>query len=1238
MKPWPHSGFRVIRPVAGLMLAMAGPAAAPLSAAAIGSNHPSSGAYSPVNPSSWGGASWPLGSTFTSGPGSTLEVGVYSANATEIVLEIYLADTGADAAYDYVMAKGPDNIWRAAVAGAPGYTLYAFRAWGPNWPFAGAWARGNSSAGFVTDCDSQGNRFNPNKVLFDPYARELSHNTWTPAMQAAGEQYSMYTSGGADISPTQVYAGPLTGGVAVDCRSVDTGHWAPKAVALVDATPTGPRPALNQKDAIIYEAHLKGLTAHPSSVNLTALLSPYSGFQDAADVPDSLRGTYAGAAYMAGYLKDLGFNTVEFLPVHETDNAADPTTAPSTSGGGYWAYYTYGYFAPDRRYASNQSLGGPTAEFKAMVAAFHGAGIEVYLDVVYNHSGEGGVWDASTSAQAEITFFRGLDNSSYYTLDPGDAQHYWVSTGVGTNVNGGSAPVRQLIADSLTYWSANMGVDGFRFDEAAELGRDGASDFSGASPLLQSIAALADAGGFKIIAEPGDVTDSDWHEIGEFPAGWACWNGNYRDSVRLYMTGNLAGYVDGAGGLGYADAFYGDSAKMAAEGGPQKSVNYVVSHDGFDMTDLVSYGTPPASLAWPFGPEQEGGADNSSSWGGSQSLRRQAIRDFWTFQVLSRGVPMMLWGDEFGRTVDGNNNSYNIDSVATWNNYNMIASNSPDTVPTGDTTGGTMGYNDNLGSFAGPINANFAFLQYLLHLRGAHAAFRQQDYVSEAITFTNADGSGGFNEAATPTAEIYVHGSQVGDDDFLVLSNMASSSVACTLPAAPAGASWVRIIDTDSSSEATANFWTASAGSTVAGTCAVGGQSIVVLEAVSPAPRIQAQPVDAAVSAGQDASFQVAASGAGALAYQWQELQLGGTAWTSLADGSGFSGTATPTLTVAGAAPAMSGDEFRVVVTDSSGAATSWAVLLGVAGGAPSLPSYRLGNISTRADVLTGSNIAIAGFAVAGPVGFAKQLLIRAVGPGLGAFGVPGTITSPELVLNDSSGSPIVTDIGWGSTLMPGTSSAPVTYRGATAADFAGVGAFPLAAGSTDSAVVVDVPAGNYTVSVLGAGGGTGIGLAEVYEMNTSDPCVLTNISTRAYVGAQQAQVAIPGFVIFGSQPATLLVRAAGPALAGFGVADPVANPVLEVDDGGGDPIATDTGWANLPVLGDSTLVTGSSSTAGARQATPADFSSAGAFQLAAGSADSAMVVRLPPGAYTAKVSGAGGTTGATLVEVYLMP
>ncbi len=560
---------------AAAALAFAGPAAR-LRAAAVGSNYPASGVYSPVNQSSWASATWPLGSTFTAGPGSTLEVAVYSANATNVVLEIYMADTGADAAYDYTMAKGPDNIWRAAVAGAPAYTLYAFRAWGPNWPFSGTWARGNSTAGFISDCDSLGNRFNPNKVLFDPYTRELSHDTYTPAFEAAGEDYAMYDSGGANISSSQTYTGPLSGGTAIDCRNVDDGHWAPKAVAFVDTTPTGPKPNLQQKDAIIYEAHVKGLTAHPSSVSLTTLLSPFSGFQDAANVPDNLRGTYAGAAYMAGYLKDLGFNTVELLPVHESNDAGDSTTGPTSSGGGYWGYWTYGFFAPNRRYASNQALGGPTAEFKGMVAAFHNAGIEVYLDVVYNHTGEGGVTDATTAAQAEITFFRGLDNQSYYTLVSGTPQYYWVSTGVGTNVNGGSAPVQRLILDSLSYWTNTMGIDGYRFDEGVELGRDGSSNFSSTAPLLVAIASLASTDGFKIIAEPGDYSDGD--EVGNFPAGWACWNFNYRESIRLYMTGNVSGYTN-AGGLGWADAFYGDKAQMAAEGGPQKSVNLVVCHD-----------------------------------------------------------------------------------------------------------------------------------------------------------------------------------------------------------------------------------------------------------------------------------------------------------------------------------------------------------------------------------------------------------------------------------------------------------------------------------------------------------------------------------------------------------------------------------------------------------------------------------------------------------------------------------
>jgi isoamylase len=802
-----------------------------LCAGAAGGNHPTWGAFSQVGSSHWAAATWPCGPTFTAGQGSTLEVGVYSANATKMVLEIYLSDTGADAAYDYDMAKGKDNIWRAAVAKVPGMTLYAFRAWGPNWPYDKSWARRNSSAGFLGDCDSLGNRFNPNKVLYDPYARELSHSLVSPALLASGDGYGIYLSGGGSGF---TYAGPSTSGAAIDQRQVDSGRWAPKAVALVDTADTGPRPGLNAKDAIIYETHLKGLTAHPSSVTLTTLLSRFSGFQDAANVPGNLRGTYAGAAYMAGYLKDLGFNTVEFLPVQETDNATNSNHAPtSPAGPGYWAYWTYGFFAPDRRYASNPSLGGPTAEFKKMVAAFHRAGIEVYLDVVYNHTGEGGL--QGNPGVAEIDGFRGLDNSSYYTLSPGAPSSYWVSTGVGENLNCGSAPVQNLVKDSLAYWSGTMGVDGFRFDLAAELGRNGSSDFATAgaisSPLLADIAAWAGAKGVKIIAEPWDANDGN--EIGKFPAGWAEWNGNYRDALRLAMTGNLAG----SNGVGYADAFYGDYNDFNRAGGPQKSVNLLVCHDGFDAADLVSYGSPSNStLAWPFGPSDGGSSNNeSSTWGGNQAIRRQVIRSLWAFQVLSRGIPMMVWGDEFGRTVNGNNNAYDVDSVATWNNYAMIATNSPDTVATADSTGGMMPYANNLGTFAGPSNGNFAFLQFLLKLRAAHAAFRQQDY-SEPITFTNADGTGGFDEWSNPSAAIYLSGSAVGDSDFAVLCNLSGASVAYTLRACPAGTHWVRLIDTAAWAESDGNCWGASGATRVDATYGAGNQSVVVLEAVPDSP------------------------------------------------------------------------------------------------------------------------------------------------------------------------------------------------------------------------------------------------------------------------------------------------------------------------------------------------------------------------------------------------------------------
>ena len=547
--------------------------------AAPGRSHPASGAYAPVGEAGWGAATWPPGARFTAGEGSSLQVAVSSKNATAVLLELYSGNGARDASADYWMKKGPDSIWRAQVARVPGKTQYAFRAWGPNWPLAAAWRRGNSSAGFLADVDAAGNRFNPNKVLFDPYARELNHDRTSALLAAAGEGVAMFGTGGADAGAGQTYAGPSTAGKAIDRRNVDTGRYAIKGIAFIDTTSTGVRPHLPQQDAAIYEAHVRGLTAHPSAARLTTLLQGLPGFGQVVDIPDAARGTYRGAGLLAPYVKAVGYTTIELLPVMESDNEQNPARGP---GGNDWGYMTYGWFAPDRHYSSDKSPGGPTREFKQMVAAFHAAGLEVYLDVVYNHSGEGGTWDATRKA-AELTSLRGLDNATYYALSAADRSAYFDTTGCGNNLDASQPKVAALIEDSLAFWSSEMGVDGFRFDEAPELGRDQPPvyDYNRNANLLVDIAAMAAANGLEVIAEPWDVGT---YQVGNFPAGWGQWNGRYRDAVRRYIKGDLSG----SGGATWADAFHGDYGAFNGAGGPHKSVNLLDAHDGFTLADLVA--------------------------------------------------------------------------------------------------------------------------------------------------------------------------------------------------------------------------------------------------------------------------------------------------------------------------------------------------------------------------------------------------------------------------------------------------------------------------------------------------------------------------------------------------------------------------------------------------------------------------------------------------------------------------
>jgi pullulanase/glycogen debranching enzyme len=527
----------------------------------VGFVHPVSGTFSRVNPEDWGSAGWPLGSGFS---GNDLEIAVFSKNASRIVLEIYsvkhvwestsvypgLPTNGGHALYDYEMVKGPDDIWRAKLSNLRQYAdsglIYAFRVWGPNWPWDEEWSRGNSQAGFITDVIAdQGHRFNPNKVLTDPYSYELSHDTEYPALMSGGENGGMYGTGGADSRTwadepaNSVYSGPIsTGGAILDRRAVDTGRFVSKSYAIDIPAYSGVRPNVQESQTIVYEAHVKGISKHPTSGHMSTVLSSVknvAGFEDfanAQDVPAQYRGTYKGAGMMAEYFAALGITAIEFVPIHETRNDLNETfTGGDDNPGNYWGYMTYSFFAPDRHYAYDRSPGGPTKEFQDMVADFAEHGIEVWLDVVYNHTGEGGNWGSPDITG--YTSYGGFDAVEYYHLNPFDKRGIVDgATGVGNQTNFSRDVNHNLALDSLTYWIDHMGVAGFRFDLAAVMGREpdwhygkSATDywnqvkeFYTNHRTLTAIADLGQSRNAKMVAEAWDM----WgYPVGAFPgAGW----------------------------------------------------------------------------------------------------------------------------------------------------------------------------------------------------------------------------------------------------------------------------------------------------------------------------------------------------------------------------------------------------------------------------------------------------------------------------------------------------------------------------------------------------------------------------------------------------------------------------------------------------------------------------------------------------------------------------------------------
>jgi isoamylase len=584
---------------------------------------------------------------------------------------------------------------------------------------------------------ANGLRCNPHKLLLDPYAKAIEGEVdWDPACfgYSFDDHNARSTEDSAAHVPKSVVHNPW-----FDWRD---DH----------------RPATPLHETIIYETHVKGLTMrHP-------------------DVPKTLRGTYAGLAHpvVIQYLKDLGITALELMPVHQY---VDDAHLLEKGLSNYWGYNSIGFFAPHNGYAARS--GEQVEEFKAMVRALHEANIEVILDVVYNHTAEG-------NHLGPMLSFKGIDNKAYYRLVPDDQRHYFDTTGTGNSLNAGSPHSLQLIMDSLRYWVTEMHVDGFRFDLAATLARQ-FYEVDRLSSFLNMIQQDPTVSQVKLIAEPWDLGDGGY-QVGNFPPAWSEWNGKYRDTVRDFWRGEPATVAEMASRLtGSSDLYQADSRR------PVASINFVTAHDGFPLTDLVSFDEKHNEA------NQEGNRDGEShnrSWncgveGPSDDpdvvdCRNRQRRNFLTTLLLSQGVPMVLGGDEIGRTQDGNNNAYCQDNAVSWYDWRKV--------------------DEDL----------LEFTRRLIDLRKRHPIFRRRRwfqgrpirgtvdiawYKSDGGEMTDED----FHRSHLRSLGVFLNGDgipgrdsrgqRVQDDSFMLLMNAGDSPVDWKLPP-ELGLDWKVCIDT----------------------------------------------------------------------------------------------------------------------------------------------------------------------------------------------------------------------------------------------------------------------------------------------------------------------------------------------------------------------------------------------------------------------------------------------------------
>ncbi len=667
----------------------------------------------------------PLGATWD---GEGVNFALFSENATGVELCLFDPEHPARETARVRLREVTAHVWHGYVPGLKPGQLYGFRVDGPYEP-------------------ERGLRFNPNKLLLDPYAKAVAGKVdWTPEVFG----YPLGDPAEDLARDERDSAAAMVKGVVVD----NTFDW------------EGDRPLRTPwHRTVIYEAHVKGLTQlHP-------------------EVPEELRGTYAGVAHpvVIEHLKSIGVTAVELLPVHDF---VDDGYLLDKGLKNYWGYSTLNFFSPDARYSGSGDRGGQIHEFKETVKALHRAGLEVILDVVYNHTAEGNHLGPTLS-------FKGIDNPTYYRLVGDNPRYYMDYTGTGNSLNAQNPQVIKLVMDSLRYWVQEMHVDGFRFDLASTLAREehAVDRLSSFFDVIHQDPVLSEV---KLIAEPWDIGEGGY-QVGNFPVLWTEWNGKYRDAVRAYWRSDPGTLQE----LGYR--LTGSSDLYADDGRkPHASINFVVAHDGFTLNDLVTYNHKHNEAN---GENNRDGHGHNISYnfGVEGPTRRKDIvrarerqkRNFIATLLLSHGVPMICGGDEMGRTQGGNNNAYCQDNEISWLHWDLDERDQD----------------------------LLEFTRHVARLRREHPVFRRRHFFQgrqirgsemEDITWLRPDGeemgdeewtrplvrSFGMLLAGDAMLEWDDEGERVYDDTFLLLFNGAPENLSFTLPEIPRPACWEVMLDT----------------------------------------------------------------------------------------------------------------------------------------------------------------------------------------------------------------------------------------------------------------------------------------------------------------------------------------------------------------------------------------------------------------------------------------------------------